>query len=54
MTEATILQEQSEKVGKDVEAIIMKCENTYLNPETAKKMMIIKRQFKEERERIGR
>lgn len=33
--------------------MIIKYEESYLNPETAKKVMTIKRQFKEEKDRIN-
>jgi hypothetical protein len=34
--------------------MLRQCEEGYLNPETAKKLMIIRNQFREEKEKLAR
>jgi PHD/YefM family antitoxin component YafN of YafNO toxin-antitoxin module len=52
--EALLLLTQEEKNAAKIEESLRHCEEGYLNPEIAKKIMIIRNQFKDERGKLAR
>ena len=49
-----MLLDQQEQTALQIEGSLKRCEEGYLNPEVAKKLMIMRNQFKEERNKIAR
>lgn len=52
--EALALLNQQEQIAEQIEHSLKHCEEGYLNPEVAKKLMIMRNQFKEERNKLAR
>lgn len=52
--EALVLLDQQQQAALQIEGSLKHCEEGYLNPEVAKKLMIMRNQFKEEQGKLAR